>query len=49
MINFLLVIMAVVLTAFMAFIAGFMFCQWGHNQGLQNRRDDRNWQANEWN
>lgn len=47
--NFLIVVGLLAVASFISFCCGFMFCQWGHDNGLAERHEDRKWQANEWN
>ena len=48
MTDFIIVLALVALTAFMAFIAGFAFCDWGYREKARQDRDDLMWEAVEW-
>ena len=48
MTDFFIIMALMCLTTFMAFIAGFAFCQWGHMEKAKQERENLMWESIEW-
>lgn len=46
--DFFIVMGLMALTAFMAFVAGFAFCDWGYREKARQERQDILWESVEW-